>query len=91
MSEPAELNAYRNREDGTLISYAWPGGYPMYYLDAQNNILCPDCAREFDSVDVPDPYSPVAGDVHWEGPPLTCDECGAEIQSAYGDPDKEEE
>lgn len=33
-------------EDGTLQSYAWPGGYPLYYLDKGNNVLCPDCAIE---------------------------------------------
>jgi hypothetical protein len=32
----------------------------------------------------------VAGDVYYEGPPLICDDCGVEIESAYGDPDEEE-
>jgi hypothetical protein len=32
----------------------------------------------------------VVGDVYYEGPPLICDDCGTEIESAYGDPDEEE-
>ena len=36
-------------EDGKLPSYAWPGGYPIYYLDGSNCILCPDCANSIES------------------------------------------
>lgn len=32
-------------EDGKVPTYAFPGGYPMYYLMADNEILCPDCAN----------------------------------------------
>jgi hypothetical protein len=71
--------------DGTYITFAWPGGYPCYYLDNENNVLCPDCANKEDmSTEV------VAGDVYYEGPPLICDDCGTEIESAYGDPGEEE-
>lgn len=28
-----------------LPAYAWPGGYPISYLDAENNELCADCAN----------------------------------------------
>ena len=28
-------------ENGKLISYAWPGGYPIVYLDKSGEILCP--------------------------------------------------
>lgn len=68
-------------ENGQFPAYVWPGGYPLYYLDKQGNCLCPECAsREVDqSQDV------VACDVHWEGEPLTCDDCGKETVSAYGD------
>lgn len=29
-----------------LATYAWPGGYPIFYLDGENNCLCPKCANE---------------------------------------------
>lgn len=28
-------------ETGKLPAYAWPGGYPIVYLDAENSWLCP--------------------------------------------------
>ena len=33
--------------DGMLSAFAWPGGYPIYYLDAGSNILCATCAQQF--------------------------------------------
>lgn len=69
-------------DDYSLPKYA-DGGYPLYYLDEQNNILCPTCANE----DAGDPV--VAYGIHYEGPPITCDDCSVAIESAYGDPEEE--
>jgi len=89
----AELRAANN---GDLPAYAWPGGYPMFYLAADGGILCPTCANEerakrADS-DCPDDreWRVVDGDTHLEGPPMACDNCGELIKSSYGDPDCEE-
>ncbi|HEX7120613.1 MAG TPA: hypothetical protein VF212_17605 [Longimicrobiales bacterium] len=87
----AKLEAFRN-DDGTLISYAWPGGYPVVYLTKDGGVLCPDCAnmaeREGLSGDPHDPqWHIVAYAIHFEGSRHYCDHCGAEIESAYGDPD----
>jgi len=30
---------------GKLVSYAWPGGYPVFYLDHYDSVLCPECAQ----------------------------------------------
>ena len=77
-----------------LDAYAWPGGYPIIYVDGQNEILCPDCANkiiaDYDPDDDPDGYwktqeFPQTFYIHYEGPPEFCN-CGAEIESAYGDP-----
>lgn len=81
----ANINTFE-RINGSLPAYAWPGGYPIYYLDGENSILCPKCATE--SLNDAVPFRPVAGDVHWEGAPLYCDNCSAEIESAYGEPDE---
>jgi len=80
------IESIERDSDGKYPAYVLPGGYPMYYIDRQGNILCPDCAsREVDaSQDV------VEGDVYWEGSPLQCDDCGKMIESAYGDPDTDE-
>ena len=68
--------------EGKLPAYAWPGGYPIVYLDQENLPLCADCA----TVEV----SGLGGRlIHYEGPPERCEECNAEIESAYGDPEEE--
>jgi len=78
-----ELRGYLE-DDGTLAKYAWPGGYPLYYLDANGDVLCPDCANANDEYNAP----LAAAGIHWEGPAMHCDHCGAAIASAYGDPDE---
>ena len=92
-----ELDEIRD-DSGNLPAYAWPGGYPIYYVTADCGVLCagPECANGPESraakVDYPDDkqWRVVAADVHWEGEPLICDHCGDEIESAYGVPDQEE-
>lgn len=77
--------------DGSLAAYAWPGGYPIVWyasLDGRTtdaDPLCAECATN-----AKDRGELVTGcDVYWEGPSEFCAHCGAEIPSAYGDPDKE--
>jgi hypothetical protein len=72
-------------DDGTLPAYAWPGGYPLFYIDEENNVLCPDCANKNDEFDKPI----VAADANWEDPDLYCDHCSARIESAYAEPEGE--
>lgn len=82
-------------DKGQYDAYAWPGGYPIFYLFADGGICCPDCANGKNgsdaSADTDDPqWKLVASDIHYEGEPLVCDHCGAQIESAYGDPDADE-
>lgn len=83
MTDKLKLNAA-----GELDAYAWPGGYPILYLDRDNAILCPKCATESMGLDDDDRMKAWAGDIYYEGPTIYCDECNAEIESAYGDPDE---
>jgi hypothetical protein len=32
-------------DDGQLSQWAWPGGYPLYYMVEDGGALCPTCAR----------------------------------------------
>lgn len=75
------MTVLENYKTKDLPLYAWPGGYPLYYIDNDGWILCPQCARKNDE------YSAeLAGaDVNWEDDSLYCDHCGESIQSAYGD------
>ena len=64
-----------------LPGYAWPGGYPMYYLDAENNVLCVKCANDNDDYNA----AITGADVNWEDANLHCDHCSERIESAYAD------
>ena len=68
-------------DDGKLPAFAWPGGYPMFYLDGDNNVLCPDDANNNDEFNEP----LIDYDVNWEDPALFCDHCSQRIESAYAD------
>lgn len=84
------------RDDaGKLPAFAWPGGYPILYVTADGEVLCPDCANGANgseaSEDAVEAGWRLAGaDIHYEGPPERCCHCNAEIPSAYGDPDHED-
>lgn len=75
--------------DGSLPSYAWPGGYPLYYVSAEGETFCPACATRFaDDVELREQegVSAIADwDVNWEDAELVCEQCGLLIESAYGE------
>lgn len=78
--------------DGQLPAFAWPGGYPIIYLDKDCSTLCAKCAtRSLDDADELPNFKPVAFDVYYEGPTLQCEQCNVDIESAYGDPSEEKE
>ena len=92
----ADIKKLQTDNDGTLPSYAWPGGYPIFYMTADNAIICPDCANGKNGSECQNPdyqddksWRLVASEVHWEGQALTCEHCNAQIESAYGGPDDE--
>ena len=60
-------------------AFAFPGGYPMYYLDLTNSTLCAPCASEEEG----ETFS----GINWEDDHMYCDECNTHIESAYGDPE----
>jgi hypothetical protein len=76
-------------KDGKLPTFAWPGGYPVFYLDSADQVLCADCANKHDDPDGYPEDRPVATDVNWEDPNLYCDACSDRIESAYADDDEE--
>lgn len=71
-------------------SLTWPGFSPLIYVTKDNGVLCADCVNKW--LEEPDQYdaeqmAPWVYDIYYEGPPVQCDHCYAEIESAYGDPD----
>ena len=74
-----------NMIDGQLPAFAWPGGYPLFYVTGQASILCPAHANAEGA------YSDeliVEGAVNWEDPDLYC-EHGHRIESAYAEDEVE--
>lgn len=69
-------------------SYAWPGGYPIYYVTDDGGVLCPACANKeiMRTIDPEDrQFFILAGDINYENEDLWCDHCNKQIESAYGD------
>jgi hypothetical protein len=82
-SEPETIRKLREQNNGKLPASALPGGYPLLYVRKDGSVVCPACAN----LDVDgESQAVVAYDVHWEGPPEECADCGAAVESAYGDP-----
>lgn len=76
--------------------YAWPGGYPVYFVTADGAALSHDAVRaQFAQVcddhlhDASTGWRIVGGAVNYEDPDLRCDHTGARIPSAYAEPEEE--
>ena len=73
--------------------YAWPGGYPRYFVTTDGGVLSFEAAKEcrrqiLEALARQDQRSGwgVAGvDINWEDPDLVCDHSGQRIECAYGD------
>lgn len=77
--------------------FAFPGGYPKVLIMADGETLCATCAKsEYRLISDStrhasrDGWQAFGVDLHMEGAPLTCAHCGAEIESAYGDPEADD-
>ena len=76
-------------DDGKFPTYAWPGGYPIFYI-CDDGALCPDCANEHGHTDPPnDDFRIFENAINWEDDSLFCDHCNAQIESAYGEDGEE--
>ena len=84
------INLPRN-EDGTLVEYAWPGGYTVVYYTADGGTLCAECARmaEAEKLSTPDDaewhiiaaeLAEVANDGRDDDFPVACDHCNKPIE-----------
>lgn len=63
------------------------GGYDLVH-EFNGSVLCSDCANALDE----DEKKEVTSDIYYEGPSLECDGgCGTFIESAYGDPEDDED
>ena len=73
--------------------YAWPGGYPIYFVTCDGDALSFEAVRaEFRQVchahltdNRRDGWALCGYDVNWEDGDLTCAHTGKRIESAYAD------
>lgn len=75
--------------------FAWPGGYPIYFITADGAALSFEAAKAnarpiFQAIRNPGGFTAygwrvIAADVNWEDPALYCDHTGARIPSAYAE------
>lgn len=75
--------------------FAWPGGYPLFFITSDCAPLCFDCVRsEFLAVSLSvrwklsDGWRVIGAQVNWEEPDLRCEHCSKPIESAYGEDSK---
>jgi hypothetical protein len=88
ITTPAQLKAILRQGQ-----YAWPGGYPLYFIMADGQPLSFQAAREnfselilgLQHKNISDDWRPVAIEVNWEDTELTCAHTNDKIPSAYGD------
>lgn len=73
--------------------YAWPGGYPVYFVTADGAALSFAAARaERRNIlqaiawnDTRSGWRVIGTDVNWDDSSLACDHTGDRIESAYGE------
>jgi len=69
--------------------WAWPGGYPIFYITKDGGRLCSRCANDniklTSDPQAEDDWRIVAADINYEDPDLFCDNCCERCESAYGD------
>lgn len=81
-------------EQGEFDAYAWPGGYPIYYICEDGEALCPKCCNEnkeliAEAEEYLDRQWQIVGrDINYEDPDLYCAHCCERIESAYAEEDQ---
>ena len=85
-----------SKEPLKLRSFTTVGGYPVVYYASDGEAYCAKCAadqylKEQDPEEYIGDDRLVAAEVYWEGPEEHCCECGTLLESAYGDPDSDNE
>jgi hypothetical protein len=91
---PFDLSKYKN-DKGEYEAYAWPGGYPVYYLAADGEVICPECMNKEKKLIEEATANPgtdkqweiVGTDANWEDTEMYCANCNKHMESAYGEDD----
>lgn len=86
-------NAELSNPNGEVSAYAWPGGYPLFYLTRDCDTLCPSCVNKEirmqveQTIEGADCDTVIARDINYEDNCMFCMECSERIEPAYGEDD----
>ena len=87
------MNLSEIKNELRLGEYAWPGGYPKYFIASDGESLSYDSVRSnWKNIvwshlnGVRDDWHIQAVDINWEDDNLYCAHSGNRIESAYGEP-----
>ncbi len=86
MTTQAKMTTLEVKRELRAGPYAWPGGYPKYF------VTCDGAALSFDAMRERFRYEAGAVhrvDVNWEDDSLYCDHTGERIPSAYGEDEED--
>ena len=78
-------------DSGVVQSYAWPGGYPIYFIMQDGEAMCPSCVTRNKKLineayaDRDVQWNVVSSSVNYEDTDLYCCNCNAKIEAAYAD------
>jgi hypothetical protein len=78
-------------------AYAFPGGYPRYFITADGEALSFEAAKQakhlvasaIEANDHAGGWMVIGCDINWEDATLTCAHTNKRIESAYNDQDKQ--
>jgi hypothetical protein len=86
--------AINDLKDAIRHPHAWPGGYPVYAVLSDGEMVCHECAKKeykniLDSTrnGSRDGWQCIGADILWEGVAY-CGHCSKELESAYGEGDE---
>ena len=72
--------------------YAWPGGYPIYFITSDGAALSFDAVKENFKLCLYETkngncggWHVIGSDINWEDNNLYCEHTGKRIESAYGE------
>ena len=84
-----KLREIRDEKTGKLPAYAWPGGYPMYYVTSDGAVCVPSVLTipedPIHEDGQSDGWKVEAYDINYEDASLYCDHCNKRIESAYAE------
>jgi hypothetical protein len=79
-------------DSDTFPAYSDHGGYPLYYILGDNEVVCADCLNDEDSfrtIDAPH-WNVLMIGINWEDADIHCADCASRIESAIDSPSSKE-